>query len=173
MKVFAKSAFLFLISVSLSGCTIESSREFLLKGNCAVTKPDHFVRLDTNAHLGFDATCFNLSFIGKEKPVFIDSIHGNYKYKSEAIQPLELSHLSQSNAVFVPSAELFVTKSPQNIVQYVRLNYGRYDLDFDYILNGKTNSCNFNVDYICKTKHHLSFNGLKYFWYMLHAEPGD
>jgi hypothetical protein len=173
MRNVARFVFLFLISIFLDGCTIQSSQQFSLQGNCAVIKPDHVVRLDTNAGLGFDATSFTLSFVGKEKPACIDSIHGSYKYKSKALQPLGLSHLGQSNAIFVPSAELFVTKSPQNIVQYARLNYGRYDLDFDYILNDKTNSCNFNVDYVCKTKHYVSFSGLKFFWYMLHAQPGD
>ncbi|MGB8368810.1 MAG: hypothetical protein ACLPYZ_03025 [Limisphaerales bacterium] len=173
MKNLARIVILFLIPIFLSGCTIQSSRKFSLKGNCAVSQPTHFVRLNTNAAHGFDATSFTLAFIGKEKPVSIDSIRGSYQYKSKPVQPLELSHLSQTNAVFVPNAEMFVTKSPQNIVQYVRLNYGRYKLDFDYVLNGQTNSCSFNVNYACNTEHHLNFNGLKYFWYMMHAEPGD
>jgi hypothetical protein len=176
MKNVGAFVFPFLISLFISGCAIKSSHEFSLEGNRAVARPNYFIKLDANAGNGFDATCFTLTFIGREKPVTISAIHGSYQYNSKPIQPLELSHLSQSNAVFVPTAELFVTKSPQNIVQYVRMNYGLYDLYFQYVINDETNSCNFKVDYISKTKLRIGFpieNGLKFYWYMLHAEPGD
>jgi hypothetical protein len=158
MKNFAQFTFLFLISIFLSGCKIETLYSSSLRGNCVVTQPDHIVRL------GNGDTSFTLAFVGKEKLVSVDSIHGSYKYKSKPVQPLELSQLSQSNAVFVPRPDLYVIKSPQNVVQYVRMNYGRYKLNFDYVLNGQTNSCNFDVDYVLKTKRRYLF-----FWEWISA----
>jgi hypothetical protein len=164
MKNSGQFAFLFLILTFLSGCKTYQTPDCSLRGNCEVDQPNHIVQLKETKARGFysdkssgelhflndgdscSANAFTLTFIGKDKQTSIDSIQGSCEYESKTRQPLELAYLDKSIAVFV-----FHTNSPTS------LEYGKYKLNVEYVFNGQSNSCVFNVNYVHKTKTHVSF----------------
>jgi hypothetical protein len=164
MKSLIRFAFLFSVLIFFSGCRTYQTPDCYLQGNCEVNQTDHIVKLKETKARGFyyeknsgglhflndgdscSANAFTLTFIGKDKQTSVDSIQGSYEYESKIRQPLELAYLDKSNAVFV-----FHTNSPDS------LEYGHYKLNMKYIFNGESNSCVFNVNYVHKTKTHVSF----------------
>jgi hypothetical protein len=159
MKYPAQFSFLFLISLFLSGCRTYQAPDCSLRGKCEVDQPDHIVRLNatTARYISYgkntiglhfvnegdwcSANAFTFIFLGKDKQASVDSIQCSYKYASNPSQLLELTYLDKSNAVFC-----LPTNSP------ARLEYGRYNLNVEYIFNGQSNSCVFNVNYVHKTE---------------------
>jgi len=152
MKGLSRFTALFAIFVFLNGCTINTTTHCFLKGDCAVTQPDHIVKINADGCESF----FNLTFVGKEKTLSLNSVAGSYQYKSKPVQSLQLIRLNKDSAMFSPSdADMFIGKSPDNVVQSRVMNHGQYNLNFEYVLNGQTNSCDFDVKYVSKTEWHF------------------
>jgi len=148
----------FPILVLLNGCVVDRKLHCSLQGACEINQTNHLVRLDvTRAGFYFygrppsmhfesqSGDCFKnafvLTFIGKEPPAHVDSIHAFCQYRRERPELLMLAYLGETNSVLALNTNTFSL-----------LKAGRYRINAQYNFNGQTNLCNFDINYVLKTE---------------------
>jgi len=150
----------------LSGCRINEVYDpanIPLQGNLEIHQPGHISQLRMSIEnltqnyggprFGTDpyrANCFVFTIIAKEKGMSLNSADGSYQYNNGIIQKLNVAYLNSSNAVFFTSSNLVHTGS---------MDFGKYKLNIEYVLSGQSYSCQFDVNYVLKTKRQVT-----YFW---------
>jgi len=136
------------ILIVFSGCSIHTGYSSAFSGKCAVTQSDAVISIQAEALSSF----FTLTAAGNEKQPHIDAIQGKYQYGTNSIHPLRLYYLKQDRATFIPTEDLFISKSPQGVVQSRLMKDGHYKFAFDYTINGQTNACDFDVHLTTKKR---------------------
>jgi hypothetical protein len=154
MKAFIQVAFSVFALFALSGCAVEHISTFHLQGNRKLIQSHCVFQLDgvraqylRSGNLAWhfdDASTMNallITFKDNEGQVAVVSIDGSYKALTNNAQVLKLAYLDKTNALLALNTDF------RN-----RLEYGKYKINLQYELNGKTNTCNFDVSYILKTE---------------------
>jgi hypothetical protein len=176
VKLFSQVVCLCSLLVVSNGCMINKTDYGSLQGNCKVNQANHVLHLWTSIenpsekvyhgprpkdfYQSNQENAFVLNIAGKQKPIFFDSLVSNYQYSSESFQPLELAYLDKTNAVLIPKAHL---------VHYA-IEPGQYKINLNYVINGETNSCQFDLKYEIKAKYEVfSVFGL---WRAYHGGGG-
>ena len=164
MKSLVQFAFLFLISVCLSGCATSETSNIYLQGNRSQVHSNCVFKLDgvmvkrirskntdgsSIIWTPYDISTwggFLLTFSENRNPLNVDSLNGSFEDIGGNLKPLKVVCRNETTALFMLNTNFSVICP--------RLEFGKYKVNLQYYFNGQTNVCNFELSYVMKSEKH-------------------